>query len=116
MTECSKCGTKLEGAEKFCRKCGAKIDIDEVFIETKYHFFEVLASNRILKYFVLAFVTFLFISLVFTSYQYYNFYEKFNIEKGEKENYISLFNTEKTNKEAEIELIANLLNNGTFLA
>lgn len=111
MAECNKCGTKLEGNERFCRKCGTNIGIDEKPKEKRQGFFEALASNKILKYFALAFVTILFISLIFTSYQYYYFnkeykvyYEQFNIQKAQKESYISLFNTEKTAKEAEIEL------------
>ncbi|MDD4878370.1 MAG: hypothetical protein PHO02_05040 [Candidatus Nanoarchaeia archaeon] len=101
----------MEGKEKFCRKCGNKIDINDKNNEMKSSFWTTLAANKILKYFAFSFVIFLIISLAFTSYQYYYFnkeyktyYEKFNVEQGEKERYIGLFNTEKTSKEAEIAL------------
>ncbi|MFA5888165.1 MAG: zinc-ribbon domain-containing protein [Candidatus Nanoarchaeia archaeon] len=113
MNNCSKCGTKLEGTEKFCRKCGNKIKIVQVDTTTKetIGILNAIKNKKKIRYASLAFIAILVLALIFTSYQYYYFnkeyqtyYEKFNIEKGEKESYISLFNTEKTNKEAEIAL------------
>ena len=113
MAECNKCGTKLEENGKFCRKCGAKFEIVQTEAITKeaIGILNEIKNRKRIKYASLVFIAILVLALIFTSYQYYYFnkeyqtyYEKFNVEKGEKESYITLFNTEKTNKEAEIEL------------